>query len=864
MENFALPYLTSSATTGLLFAVLVFSYFIISRRSRAIRSSKLPPQVSGGWPLLGHLHLLDGSKQLPHITLGALTHEYGPIFTIDIGIHSAIVLNTWEAAKECFTTNDLVVSSRPATLSAKHLGYNYAMFGFGPYGQYCREIRKLVSLELLSNTRLDLLKHVRVSEVEMSLKQLYKHWSKRKDITTGHVSVEMKQWFGDFSLNVVLRMIAGKRYFNVADGDLSDEKEARRCQKAMRDFFHLVGLFVLGDAVPWLKWWDLGGQQKAMKHTAKELDLIVMVWLEEHKHRRTTSEKARTDQDFMDVMLSVLDGSDVAGFDADTVVKSTCLSLISGGTDTTTVTLTWALSLLLHNPQVLKKIHEELDNHVGKERNAARKRRPPEAAGAWPLVGHLPLLGGSLLPHISLGNMADKYGPLFTIKFGVHRSLIVSSWDIAKECLTTNDRVFANRPKLLISEVMGYNYAMFGFSPYGPYWRQMRKVATLNLLSNHRLESFKHVRESEVKAYIDNIYDLWKQDESSDHVLVDMKRWFGDVSLSIMFRIIVGKRLLHDASSELEKEENEKCRKAIREFFRLGGEFVLADAVPFLRWLDLGGHEKAMKKTANELDHVMERLLEEHKLKRSSTNCTSNSHDEPEDFMDMMLSILDDSILEFRGHTTAGTMNKATCLALILGGTDTTTATLTWALSLLVNNPATLKMAQNELDTQVGRNRQVNESDMKNLVYLQAIIKETMRLYPVVPLLAPHESTDDSTIGNYHIPTGTRLIVNIWKLHRDPNVWQDPCIFQPERFLTSHADVDVRGQNFELMPFGSGRRICPGISLALGLVELTLAHLLHKFEITAPSDEPVDMSETVGLTNMKATPLQVLLKPRII
>ncbi|KAK9947151.1 hypothetical protein M0R45_012585 [Rubus argutus] len=495
--------------------------------------------------------------------------------------------------------------------------------------------------------------------------------------------------------------------------------------------------------------------------------------------------------------------------------------------------------------------------------STAKKRGAPEAAGAWPLVGHLPLLGGSLPPHITLGNMADKYGPVFTIKLGVHRTLIVSSWDIAKECLTTNDRVFANRPKLLVSEVMAYNYAMFGFSPYGPYWRQMRKVATMELLSNHRLESLKHFRESKVKACTKNIYDLWAQNKSkattSDKVLVDMKRWFGDVTLNTMFRMVVGKSFLVEASSEREKEENERCRKALREFFRLAGEFVVADAVPFLRWFDLGGHEKAMKKTAKELDHGLERWLEEHKRKRNSATSTF----EPDDFMDMMLSLLDDSVLEFRGYTTADTINKATCLALILGGTDTTTVTLTWALSLLVNNREALEKAQNELDSQVGRNRQVNESDVQKLVYLQAVIKETLRLYPAAPLMAPHESTEDCTLGNYHVPARTRLLVNLWKLHRDPNVWQDPCTFQPERFLTSHKDFDVRGQNFEFIPFGSGRRICPGISLSLQVIQLTLAQLLQGFEITAPSDEPVDMTETIGLTNMKATPLEVLLTPRL-
>ena len=167
--------------------------------------------------------------------------------------------------------------------------------------------------------------------------------------------------------------------------------------------------------------------------------------------------------------------------------------------------------------------------------------------------------------------------------------------------------------------------------------------------------------------------------------------------------------------------------------------------------------------------------------------------------------------------------------------------TLTWALSLLLNNPEVLKKAQLELDNHVGRERQVNESDVKNLVYLQAIVKETLRLYPAGPLSVPHESREDCTIGDYHVRSGTRLLINLSKMHRDPNVWVDPCLFQPERFLTTHKHVDVRGQSFELTPFGSGRRICPGISLALQVTQLTLAHLLYAFDITPPSDEPGDM-----------------------
>ncbi|KAB1220501.1 Cytochrome P450 82C4 [Morella rubra] len=187
------------------------------------------------------------------------------------------------------------------------------------------------------------------------------------------------------------------------------------------------------------------------------------------------------------------------------------------------------------------------------------------------------------------------------------------------------------------------------------------------------------------------------------------------------------------------------------------------------------------------------------------------------------------------------------------------------ALSHLLNNPQTLKKAQEELDPQVDRERhEVKESDLKNLVYLQAVVKETMRLYPSAPLLIPHESGEDCTIAGYHVPAGTRLFVNVSKIHRDPNVWSDPNEFRPERFLTtSQKNVDFGGQSFEYLPFGSGRRVCPRISLALHVMHLTLANLLHAFEITTPFDEPVDMAVGLGPTNLKATPLEVHLSPRL-
>ncbi|KAH9687337.1 Xanthotoxin 5-hydroxylase CYP82C4 [Citrus sinensis] len=427
--------------------------------------------------------------------------------------------------------------------------------------------------------------------------------------------------------------------------------------------------------------------------------------------------------------------------------------------------------------------------------------------------GHLHLLGGREPAHRVLDNMADKYGPIFTIRMGINRALVVSNWEIAKECLTTHDKVFANRPKTLAMEILGYNFSMFGFSPYGSYWRETRKIATLELLSNHRLEKLKNVREYELKTCLKELYELWNKNKSTDKLLlVEMKRWFADTT---------------------------------------------RNALPFLRWLDIGCDERSMKKIARESDIVVQGWLEEHKSKRDSQEMKK----EEEDFMYVMLSILGDAE-QYAGRD-VDRINKAICLALILAATDTTTVILTWVISLLLNHRDILNKAQNELDIQVGTKKQVNESDIKKLVYLQAILKEAKRLYPAVPLLVPHESMEECTVNGYHVPAGTQLLINLWKLHRDPRVWEEPCKFQPKRFLTRHKDIDVKGQNFELLPFSSGRRMCPGVSFALQIMQLTLASLLHGFDIAIPSNELLDMQEGLGLTLEKSTPLEVLVAPRL-
>ncbi|CAA7041553.1 unnamed protein product [Microthlaspi erraticum] len=496
-----------------------------------------------------------------------------------------------------------------------------------------------------------------------------------------------------------------------------------------------------------------------------------------------------------------------------------------------------------------------------KKQRKPKHVKAPEPTGAWPIIGHLHLLGGKeQLLYRTLGEMADRYGPAMSLRLGSSEAFVVSSFEVAKECFTVNDKALASRPMTAAAKHMGYNFAVFGFAPYSSFWREMRKIATVELLSNRRLQMLKHVRVSEISMGVKDLYSLWVKKGGSEPVMVDLKRWLEDMTLNMIVRMVAGKRYFGGGSASPEDtEEARQCQKAIGKFFHLIGIFTASDAFPTLSWFDLQGHEKEMKKTGSELDVILERWIENHRQQRK----VSGKKETDSDFIDVMLSLAEQGKLSHLQYD-ANTSIKSTCLALILGGSDTTASTLTWAIALLLNNKDMLVKVQDELDLHVGKDRNVEDSDIENLVYLQAIIKETLRLYPAGPLLGPREAMEDCTVAGYHVPCGTRLIVNVWKLQRDPKVWIEPNEFRPERFLTGEAkEFDVRGKNFELIPFGSGRRSCPGSSLALQVLHLGLARFLNSFEVNTVLDMPVDMSESPGLTIPKATPLEVLINPRL-
>ncbi|MQM14327.1 hypothetical protein Taro_047257 [Colocasia esculenta] len=341
------------------------------------------------------------------------------------------------------------------------------------------------------------------------------------------------------------------------------------------------------------------------------------------------------------------------------------------------------------------------------------------------------------------------------------------------------------------------------------------QVATVEILSPARLVKLRHVRVTEVDICMSKLHQLC-EDGGGRAKVVDMMTFLMNTTFNIAVRMVVGKRYLDGSGAA---QQMRQLKKSLLEMVQLMDTFVPSDFVPCLEWFDLQGSIKAMKRTFNDFDAILATWVEEHRQRKRDES--GDDAEGEQDFIDVMLS----SFHDFAGLDT-DTAIKLIILAVIGGGMDTSAATITWALALLLNHRPVHDKVRHELDLHIGTTRNVEEKDIPNLVYLHAVLKETMRLYPFGPFIAPHEATADCQVGGYHVPAGTILLPNVWKLHRDPHLWgPDPEEFRPERFLVGGegARVDVRAQQFRYLPFGSGRWMCPGINLALPLMQLTLA-----------------------------------------
>ncbi|KAL3652513.1 hypothetical protein CASFOL_002194 [Castilleja foliolosa] len=437
------------------------------------------------------------------------------------------------------------------------------------------------------------------------------------------------------------------------------------------------------------------------------------------------------------------------------------------------------------------------------------KKRPPSPILNLPILGHLHLLKKPL--YRSLAKLSDRYGPILLLQFGSRRVLVVSSAAAAEECLTRNDVVFANRPRLLAGKHLGDNYTSLSWSPYGDHWRNLRKISSIEVLSTHRLQMLHPIRADEVRS---TIRALSRASESRRQV--DMKTVFFELTMNVMMRMIAGKRYYGGVNVE-EAEEARRFREIASESMKVSTSSI-GDFIPVLRWLRVGGAEKGLAELHRKRDDFMQELVEESKKRLGGDGVKEGKAKT----MIEMLLVLQENEPEYYTDV----IIRSLMMVLLIAGTETTAGTLEWALSLLLNNPHVLKKAQTEIDNHVGLDRLIDETDIASLPYLRCIINETMRMYPAGPLLVPHDSSEQCTVGGYHVPAGTMLLVNAWAIHNDPKNWDDAQEFKPERF----EGLDGNRDGFKLMPFGSGRRGCPGEGLAVRMMGLGLGSLIQCFD----------------------------------
>ncbi|KAK8481821.1 hypothetical protein V6N11_032987 [Hibiscus sabdariffa] len=282
------------------------------------------------------------------------------------------------------------------------------------------------------------------------------------------------------------------------------------------------------------------------------------------------------------------------------------------------------------------------------------------------------------------------------------------------------------------------------------------------------------------------------------------------------------------------------------------GSFCASDFFPYvgnvIDWFT--GFHRRLENTFHELDAVFQQIIDDH-LK---SGATMHEHNQ-EDIVDVLLRMVKDQTKNDAVHLTKDHI-KAILMDIFVAGIDTSAITIIWAMTELARKPTAMKNAQDEIRSCVGKKGKLAENDVSQLKYLKMIIKETLRLHPPGPLLLPRETASHLKIGDYDIYPKTRIAVNVWAIGRDPDIWNNPEEFIPERFEDSV--IDLKGQHFELLPFGAGRRICPGMNMGMAVLELALANLLYFFDWKVPSGMEIDMEEGVTISLGKKTALMLV------
>ncbi|XP_071727990.1 desmethyl-deoxy-podophyllotoxin synthase-like [Rutidosis leptorrhynchoides] len=454
--------------------------------------------------------------------------------------------------------------------------------------------------------------------------------------------------------------------------------------------------------------------------------------------------------------------------------------------------------------------------------------------GPWklPLIGSIHHLQSSL-PHQRFKYLANKYGPLMHLQLGELAVVVVSSPETAKQVMKTHDVNFADRPYLYAYDIICNGATSISFSPHGDNWRRLRKICSQELLSPARVQSFEFAREQEVSKFIKAI---------SEHIgeEINLSEMIFSLTYEITARLAFGKKC----------KDQEAFIELVKEALVASAGFNISDFYPSYTLLrSLTGLKAQVEKIRGRYDEILGNIIKEHmdkKVNAVEDEDEDEDQDQDQDLVDVLLRFEEHGESEF---PLSMADIKAVIVEIFVGGSETSSTMVEWVMAEMMKNPSILVKAQTEIRQLVKRRGSVNGASIQELVFLKMIIKETLRLHPSTPLLLPRESRERCEINGYEIPARTKVLVNAWAIGRDPNWWNEPEKFDPERFL--NGSIDFRGHNYEYIPFGAGRRVCPGISFGLANIELQLIKLLHHFDWKLPdgiTSENLDMTESFGVT----------------
>ncbi|XP_010494965.1 PREDICTED: cytochrome P450 71B28-like [Camelina sativa] len=410
-------------------------------------------------------------------------------------------------------------------------------------------------------------------------------------------------------------------------------------------------------------------------------------------------------------------------------------------------------------------------------------------------------------------DLSDKYGPVVLLRHGFVPVVVISSKEAAEEVLKIHDLECCSRPETAGTRTISYNFKDVGFAPYGEDWRAMRKLLVIELFSSKKLQSCRYIREEENDLCVKKLSVF-----ATTRSPVNLDKTLFTLVGSIVCRIGFGLNL---RDCEFVDEDSifdlvDKSEVVIR-------ESMFSDLFPgrigrLIEWFS--GQNKRLNNLFSELDTFFQNILDDHLNKPGR---------ESSDIIDVMIDMMKKQ--ERNGDSLKLTTDhlKGMISDIFLAGVNTSASTLVWAMTELIRNPRVMKKVQDEIRTTLGdKKERITEEDLSQLDYFKLMVKEIYRLHPAAPLLLPREALSHIKIQGYDIPPKTHIIINAYAIARDPKLWENPDEFNPDRFL--NCSIDYRGLNFELIPFGSGRRMCPGMTMGNTLVELGLLNLLYFFD----------------------------------